>query len=95
MSGAPACGLERQINRMIINAEVAKTVTSLLRRRCLFLARTLCCIVILLVTVEEGDDKSLRAPLEVLATLDVLTLVFGVELELFQARSCSLCQKFK
>ena len=95
MFGATAGDLERQINRIIIDAKVAKTVTSFLRYRCPFSARTLCYIVIFLVTVEEEDNKSLRVPLEVLATLEALTLVFRVKPELFQARSYSPYQKFE
>ena len=66
-----------------------KTVTSLLRCLCSSLARD---------TLLRSDPsyhgwrrrwlKSLRASLEVLATLRALTLVVGVESEFFRARSC-------
>ena len=51
--------LRDTVHVSLINAEVAKTVTNLLRRRCPSLARSLCCIMTLLVTVKEGDDSSL------------------------------------
>ena len=43
----------------LINAEVAKTVTNILWRCYLSLARSLCCIMTLFVTVKEGDNSSL------------------------------------